>query len=283
MERQAAEAQPANESPRPARHGLAARWLSAIALGALAIAALSAGPLGFAALIVAAAAVLAWEWARLCGTSIRREPGFWVAIATIGASAVAGALALHREALLLLIAASTICAFTARREAGIDRAWLVGGALYLGAACVAIIWLRRHAGVEMVLSVMLAVVATDVAAFFVGRAVGGPRLAPRISPNKTWSGLIGGMTASAALGAILGKLELTALSVAGSAIAAAILAVVAQAGDLAESAAKRQFGVKDSSSLIPGHGGLLDRVDGLLAAALAVAATIVATGWTPTR
>ncbi len=109
----------------------------------------------------------------------------------------------------------------------------------------------------------------DIFAFFAGRAIGGPKLAPRISPGKTWSGLAGGMAAAAAASAVFSVWSAAPLS--SLCFWGAATAVVAQAGDLLESAAKRRFGVKDSGTLIPGHGGILDRVDGLVAALLLVA------------
>jgi phosphatidate cytidylyltransferase len=118
--------------------------------------------------------------------------------------------------------------------------------------------------------VIATVAATDLAAFFAGRAIGGPRLAPRLSPKKTWAGLIGGVAASTLVSALLGA-YFSDQPVLFWAIGGALLAVIAQAGDLAESAFKRRFKVKDASHLIPGHGGVLDRVDGLVTAAVAIA------------
>lgn len=140
------------------------------------------------------------------------------------------------------------------------------------AALVALLWLRHQPafGRETVLWILVCIWATDIGAYFVGRTAGGAKLAPRISPGKTWSGLIGGMAwaavASAALGYAFGLGETVPLAIAG-----AVLAVVGQAGDLLESAAKRRAGVKDSGHLIPGHGGLLDRIDGLMAVLVVVA------------
>jgi len=112
--------------------------------------------------------------------------------------------------------------------------------------------------------------ATDTGAYFAGRSIGGPKLIPSISPNKTWAGLLGGMVAAAIAGGLVGAINpvLPALALAGL---AGIVAVVSQAGDFTESALKRAFGVKDASQIIPGHGGVLDRLDGLLFAAPFVA------------
>ena len=150
------------------------------------------------------------------------------------------------------------------------------------AALVALLWLRHQPtfGRETVLWVLVCIWATDVGAYFVGRTAGGAKLAPRISPGKTWSGLIGGMAwaavASAATGYAFGLGETVPLAIAG-----AVLAVVGQGGDLLESAAKRRAGVKDSGHLIPGHGGLLDRIDGLMAVlvAVAIARLIAGNSW----
>jgi phosphatidate cytidylyltransferase len=137
---------------------------------------------------------------------------------------------------------------------------------------MAIVWLRAQpdGGRSMVFWLLAVVWATDSGAYAVGRWLGGPRLAPRISPNKTWAGLLGGMASAALVGGLMAGV----LGAAGLAVAALVgggLAVVAQAGDLGESLVKRRFGVKDTGALIPGHGGLLDRVDGLLAATPVVA------------
>lgn len=152
--------------------------------------------------------------------------------------------------------------------------WLAGGLLYIAAPSLALLWLRAdgEVGRHTVFWLMALVWAADSGAYAFGLSIGGPKLAPRISPKKTWAGFGGGVFCAAAAGALgaslLGKedwIPLAALSAA--------LGAVSQLGDLLESWVKRRFGVKDTSNLIPGHGGLLDRVDGLLAAT-AVAALI---------
>ena len=149
------------------------------------------------------------------------------------------------------------------------------GVLYILLAVVALAWLRAG-GWGNVLFVLLIVWATDIGAYLVGRRVGGARLAPAISPGKTWSGAVGGLACAAGVGLV------TALFASGTSgramLVAAGLSVAAQAGDLLESGMKRHFGVKDSSRLIPGHGGLLDRLDGLLAAAPIAALLAAAIG-----
>lgn len=140
--------------------------------------------------------------------------------------------------------------------------WLFLGTLYALAPVASLIWLRDvpH-GRERVLLLVAAVVATDIGAYFAGRLIGGPKLAPQISPKKTWAGLTGGVMLAALTARLLFPLHPV------HAVLAAGFAVIAQIGDLAESALKRRFNVKDSGRLIPGHGGVMDRLDGLILAA----------------
>lgn len=150
--------------------------------------------------------------------------------------------------------------------------WTVGGVLYLGGGAWALMYLRdlSSIGYYAVLFLLVTVWATDSGAYAIGRLVGGPKLIPSISPKKTWAGLVGGMALAALAGVLLGYfLHLPRQGLLAG--LAAGLALVTQAGDLFESWVKRRFGVKDSGSLIPGHGGILDRIDGLLLAALALA------------
>lgn len=152
-------------------------------------------------------------------------------------------------------------------------AWLVSGSIYIGVASLTLwlSWYGRGASASFVLPLLGAVVATDIGAYFAGRQIGGPKLAPRISPNKTWAGLIGGMLAAGLWLILVAAFQREAGAVGPVrswlmmlAIGAAV-AVVAQSGDLLESWMKRRAGVKDSGSIIPGHGGILDRLDGMVA------------------
>ena len=168
---------------------------------------------------------------------------------------------------LLVGAGAAIAAWEWIRLCGWSLWWIVAGAAYIGLPVAALLWLRLGTGQdrETALWLLLVVWATDSAAYAAGRLVGGWRLMPTISPNKTWAGLIGGIAGAALVGAAAGAvLGLDARILAG---AGALLALVAQGGDLLESAIKRRFGAKDSGTLIPGHGGLLDRIDGLMTAA----------------
>jgi len=157
---------------------------------------------------------------------------------------------------------------------------ILAGAAYFGTAA----WVMASLDLYYLLAAIGVVIFTDTGAYFIGRAIGGPKIAPRISPSKTWAGLFGGMLFAAVwLGMVAGAffytagyhgwLELIDIAwddVTGAAVVGALLAVVAQAGDFFQSWLKRRAGVKDSSKLIPGHGGVFDRIDGMLAVALVV-------------
>ncbi len=148
-----------------------------------------------------------------------------------------------------------------------------GGLAYIALPCLAMIWLRslhtpasQYAGMGIVLYLVLVVAATDIGAYFAGKTFGGLKLAPHISPNKTWAGLAGGVAAAGGMGLLCAVFTAFPTTVKGCILTAMLLAFVSQAGDLFESWLKRKAGVKNSGNLIPGHGGLLDRLDGLMAA-----------------
>jgi phosphatidate cytidylyltransferase len=150
--------------------------------------------------------------------------------------------------------------------------WCALGVLYVGLPCLAVLWLLEDpkAGFVTLIWLMAVTWATDTGGYVAGRLIGGPKLAPRISPNKTWAGLAGGIVGALAVGLVV-ALWFGQGNVGAILLISGVLAIVGQGGDLFESWVKRHFGVKDASSLIPGHGGVLDRVDGLVAVSLAVA------------
>jgi len=159
------------------------------------------------------------------------------------------------------------------------RGWSAGGFVYAAAALVASVLLRFDAdmGFVALVFVFLIVWVTDIGGYFAGRGIGGPKLWARVSPKKTWAGAIGGFAASLAVAAVFAFLaphrdsELLALKIGPLLALGGVLSIVSQLGDLFESAVKRRFGVKDSSQLIPGHGGLMDRLDGFIAAMVVAA------------
>lgn len=241
---------------------LASRIVSGVVLAALALALTVYGVISFAALVAVVALVMSWEWARVVrGTGL--DVAFWIqAACVLGAIGLTTAGYAVMGAVIMALGAIIVLPL----RAGAD-AWLSAmGVGYVGLPAITLVWLRAGTppyGLYAVLFVFLVVWTTDVAAFAFGRSIGGRKLAPSISPGKTWSGLIGGVgtaAVAAALAAVFAlhtgplRLGLTAL----------LLALVAQAGDLAESALKRRFKVKDSSTLIPGHGGFMDRMDSIV-------------------
>lgn len=228
------------------------------------------GGLLFDMLVAAAAAIMAWEWGHLTRGATDKNRSPYQAILSFVAVLLSG-LAGYGSALVAFIVGLVLVDRLDPGETQTRGIWSTGGLIWITLPCIGLVWLRHDpiVGREMVLWILATVWATDIAAYAVGRTVGGPRLAPRISPAKTWSGLAGGVAAAAGIGCAasfwMGGQHWLALGVIGAG-----LAIVEQAGDLAESYAKRRFGAKDSGSLIPGHGGLLDRLDGMLAVVIAV-------------
>jgi len=260
-------------------HPLRRRVLSALVLAPPALAVVVLGGLVFDLWMALAAVLMAREWGRVTAAGRPGAAGWALAAGVAGAVGVAAAGAPAWPAWLGLPAGLAVVYGLARGEGVEAPGWLAGGLVAIGVPCVAFVWLRDlPVGGRLVVLWLLAVVwATDIGAYAIGRWLGGPRLAPRISPNKTWAGLLGGMASAALVSALVARLG-DGAGMIGAAAVGGGLAVVAQAGDLAESLVKRRFGVKDAGALIPGHGGLLDRVDGLLAAAPVVALVIGVTG-----
>ena len=245
--------------PRVAEQGLsklALRVVSSIALIAITATVVWLGPPAFDIFILIAAIVLAWEWSRLCG-----QTGFGAPMAALLASTIAimAVAAFIRPAYgLAACAVSMLFIFGVAHFSRAERAgWLAFGALYIGLPALALVWIARDPlwGRETLALLIVIVAATDIGAFFVGRAIGGPKLAPGISPQKTWAGLAGGIFCAGLAGGLL-CLAFGPPIWLGAALGA-VLAVIAQTGDLFESSVKRRFGVKDSGDIIPGHGGLV--------------------------
>jgi phosphatidate cytidylyltransferase len=250
---------------RAEQSSLQLRVLSAVVLAPLPIAAIWFGSPWLPLLTAIAAAVMAWEWGRLCRWGQFGRTGL-VLVGVVLATVAAAALATAGFALAIAVGGAGAVFWVARKRRDLGPQWTAFGALWVALPCICLLWLAREgpAGRATLLWVIAVVWATDIGAYAIGRTFGGPRLAPRWSPRKTWAGLVGGTFCAGLTGwvtsACLGISPASPLV-----LVSAGLAIVAQFGDLAESLAKRRFGVKDSSGLIPGHGGLLDRLDGLLA------------------
>ncbi len=253
------------------KSNLRARALSALVLGPLVLGVVYLGGWPFRAMVVVAALLALREWVRMIVPGVLDRTFF------VSCAAIILVVTLH---LLIGPATALSAAMVATLVAGLvagtgatavrpkDRWWSAFCIPYIGLSCVALIWLRDapQIGTALICFLLLSVWANDTGAFVVGRAIGGPRLAPSISPAKTWAGFWGGLaTAALALAGV--AIGYGAHSPLIAALLATLLAVMSNCGDLFESAVKRRYNVKDSGGIIPGHGGLLDRIDGLLAAA----------------
>jgi phosphatidate cytidylyltransferase len=240
------------------------RWLTWLVIASLYLGSLLAGPTWFAMLVAATAAVALGEFGRLA----RLGRGSTTALGVSGAALVLG-LAAGTDLRALVAVALVPVAVAARAGAGRwpprDACVALLGVAYIATplAHAVLILQRADSGVALLLTVGLAVAASDVGAFAAGRALGGPRLAPSISPNKRWSGLAGNAAGAAAVVALMRPL-FAGLGVSMAFVLALGVALAAVAGDLAESLLKRRAGVKDAGSWLPGFGGLLDRIDSLL-------------------
>lgn len=237
------------------------RVVAALVLAPLTIAIAWIGSWLWLLLVMAAAALLYFEWLMIVGAS-RNWPIVGVGVAALVAAGLL--LALGKPGLMLaVLAVGLILSALLAQE---QRRWTSSGLAYAAAALVAAVLMRADPdmGFVALMFVLLVVWVTDIGGYFAGRGIGGPKLWPRVSPKKTWAGAIGGLVLSlviAAAFALLGFGRMFPLLMLGT-----VLSVVSQLGDLFESAIKRRFGVKDSSQIIPGHGGLLDRLDGFVAA-----------------
>ncbi|MCO8144436.1 phosphatidate cytidylyltransferase [Rhodovulum tesquicola] len=238
---------------------LSARLISGAAMAVVGVVLIALGGIWFAMLAAAVSGLMVWELGRMIAPQDRRGP---VALGLLSGAAVLAAWALPGIYALPLLAAP---ALVGAGQMPRDRVIYGAYALAILVAGYGLASFRGDYGMVWLIWLVLVVIATDVAGYFAGRFIGGPKFWPRVSPKKTWSGTVAGWVSAALIGAIFltftnaGR-DLPWISVA--------LSFASQMGDVAESALKRRMGVKDSSSLLPGHGGLLDRFDGLLGAAL---------------
>lgn len=254
---------------------LGARIASGLVLAIAGVAAAIAGGPWLAGACGAAVVAMSYEWARMS------EPETTTPAFLFGLAGSLGAVMFTSWHLLFYgVAWMALCALASalRRRTLAGFLETTGGTLYIGLPCAVFLWLRYRPeeGLETVLTLFAVIWAADIFAYFGGKLIGGPKIAEGLSPNKTWSGIIAGVTAGAIAGWACGA----AFSAEGARLGAwvsigAILAFSGLMGDLFESFLKRRFGVKDASQLIPGHGGVLDRIDGLMAATLLTGAVLV--------
>jgi phosphatidate cytidylyltransferase len=252
-----------------ARSNLASRVVVGLFLAIVAIADIWVGGPAFTVMIAVGVGIVLWEWCAMHGIPLAWRLAGIAVIAVACGLADAGlpvhALALLAAAVLLFIPLSALTRTSGKR-------WLSTGLVYAGLPAVALIWLRQQPdGFALVMWTMGVVWATDIFAYFAGRAIGGPKIWTAISPNKTWAGLLGGMAAAALFSILFAGLSGWPQSALAMAFVGAFLAIVAQVGDFFESWLKRRAGVKDSGTLLRGHGGVMDRVDGLVPVCIVVA------------
>ncbi len=251
---------------------LKTRVLSGIAAAAVGLTLIYLGGVWTMLLIALVAGAMIWEFRAITlGGGGEGGNAIFLLPAVVGAVVIAQLWSWSGAfiwlALSLVVAAIADLMSGRRRVIG----WGVAGGAYIGAAGIGFLYLRalEPHGFTTALWLLMVVAAADIGGYFAGRLIGGPKLWPRVSPKKTWAGVGGGIALAVALGGLFSWgtsgthfLQVCAVS--------ACVAVVSQGGDLAESALKRHFGVKDSGRLMPGHGGALDRLDGLVAAVLVV-------------
>ena len=264
---------------------LRVRILSAVILAPAALYCAFVGGWLLMAVVVLAVALVSREWGQMSAPRAPLRVAALVAVSVLAAAFLAQA-GHYRIDWLLLVLAAGACAVISRAAAS-RPADVAFGVLYIGAPALALIWLRGfgQGGQMWTFLVLASAWSADVAAFAAGNLLGGPKLWPQFSPNKTWSGFFGGLVAATLAGAAVARIwalwRPDELSTEKALLVGLFAGLATMAGDLWESMLKRRFGVKDSGGLIPGHGGLLDRVDGLMFALLAVAAArlLVNLGW----
>lgn len=258
----------ARAEPSRGRSDLRLRLVSAIVLIVLALALTWAGGIWYRLLAAVIGGAVFYEWQAMRGSrTVAAHRIIGAVLVVLLLLALLGGLP---TANLLAILVAVLVAGGAHAIYARAGAWVVSGIGYAGLSAISLSAIRGgDAGLVATLFLFAVVWATDVFAYFVGRAIGGPKLAPSISPGKTQSGALGGTLAGVAAGIVVAAVAGTHSGMFAVGLAAFVLSVVSQAGDLFESAMKRRNSVKDSSHLIPGHGGVMDRVDGLVAAAFA--------------
>lgn len=264
-------------SSAPARSDwsdLGARVASGLVLASLAVIAAWQGGPWLAAACGAAVVAMSYEWARMSEPEAIMPAFIFSLAGSLGAVMFSSWQHLS-YAFGWLVLCSSISALRRRTLAGVIET--AGGAIYIGLPAALFLWLRDRApeGLETILALFAIIWASDIFAYFGGKVIGGPKIARGLSPNKTWSGIISGVSAGGLAGLGCGYLfHVSADFRMAWLLIGALIAFTGLMGDLFESFLKRRFGVKDASRLIPGHGGVLDRIDSLMAATLLVGAAL---------
>ncbi len=254
----------------PSTRSLLLRFASALILIPLVVGAIYIGGWVFAVLAALSCLTMIFEWTRMVERREFSASFFALAVGAVLALFTATVGAYGAAFVIALI--SAIAAFVlAHRDARLGL-WSAFAAPYLIAPCIALIWLRLSTGygLELTLILFVTVWAADSGAFLFGKAIGGPKINYALSPSKTWAGIGGGIFGGAVIGGVAGFVLIGGEAVLLSLLAGAVLGAASVVGDLAESAFKRNFGLKDISGFIPGHGGALDRLDGMIFATAAM-------------
>jgi phosphatidate cytidylyltransferase len=236
------------------------RIASALIMAPIALAAVYGGDFWLAALACVVGTVGMYEWNNMAGVKTRTMTAANALIFVT--SLIAYQMQEGAIGLAIIVIGAVACGLISMVQHR-RFIWAVWGQLYIGLAILSIVWMQSVYGWEAVVWILLIIWAMDIGAYFAGSMIGGPKLAPKASPNKTWAGLIGGALTACLVSWLAGGY----LEVAGDQVllaAGIVLALWSQLGDIIESLVKRHFGVKDSGAIIPGHGGVLDRIDSLL-------------------
>ncbi len=261
--------------PSPKKSGLMLRVVSALVMLPIAISIILLGGIAYNILVILLTVLILFEWNGICeDKAFNSVFAFQTILVLLLIYSLITGIYFSEYIYLVPVGLLVVACIYYK----INLLFALLGTAYALLPALSLIWLRQNFDGLIVLWVMIIVWSMDTGAYFAGKNIGGPKMAPRISPNKTWAGLIGGAITAVIFGLIAAHYFEFKFNLIFLIPAAAILAIWSQIGDLAESALKRHFKVKDSGAIIPGHGGIMDRVDGVLFAAPAVVLFIYLSG-----